>query len=58
MKEKRAQNRYGFLLPVGIGIGGAIGAAIHNIGAGTAIGAGLGTIMSLVGWWIEERKSN
>ena len=56
-KNKTSYN-YGLLLPVGLGIGIAIGAAILNIGAGLAIGAGIGTIFSLLAYLIEQHRES
>lgn len=56
MNLKRENNKYAFLLPVGLGIGIAIGALIHNIGVGLAIGAGIGTLMSLLGWHFSSQE--
>lgn len=56
MSDKRQENKYAFLLPVGLGIGIAVGALIHNIGVGLAIGAGIGTTLSLLGWYLSIKK--
>jgi hypothetical protein len=47
---------YAFLFPVGLGNGTAIGALIHNIGVGLAIGAGMGMLMSLLGWHFSSQE--
>jgi len=58
MEQKRSENKFAFLLPVGLGIGIAIGALLHNIGVGLAIGAGIGTILSLIGWQLSHEHAN
>lgn len=46
------QRDYSFsFLPICTGFGIAFGALIHNIGAGMAIGVGMGTILSLVTYY-------
>lgn len=58
MKQKRADNKFSFLLPVGIGIGTAIGALIHNIGVGLAIGAAIGTIANLIAYYMNTARGD
>jgi len=58
MKRKRSDNKFAFLLPVGLGIGTGIGALIHNIGVGLAIGAAIGTILSLIGWYFSSEHTD
>jgi zinc transporter ZupT len=58
MKKKQSDSKFSFLLPVGLGIGIAIGALIHNIGAGLAIGAGIGTVSSLIGWYLSSEQTD
>ncbi|HUV15863.1 MAG TPA: hypothetical protein VMW28_04795 [Pelolinea sp.] len=43
-------------LPIGVGVGVAIGAALRNIGVGIAIGSALGTIASLIVYQIAKQK--
>lgn len=43
-------------LPICVGLGTGLGALIGNIGVGLAIGAGVGTTLSLLGWWWEENR--
>ncbi len=57
MRRRKAIGKYGFLFPVGLGIGVALGVAIHNVGVGLAIGAAIGTICSLLGAMFEQRES-
>lgn len=58
-----SQNRPGaetlvaILFPVCLGIGTGIGALIHNIGVGIAVGAGMGTILNLVGHYLVKSNS-
>lgn len=60
VKLKQNRSRYdslvGIVFPACLGIGTAIGAFIHNIGVGLAIGAGIGTILRLLGYYLV--KSN
>lgn len=58
MNQKRSDNRFAFLLPVGVGVGIAIGALIHNIGVGLAIGAAIGTIASLTAYYIDNSHAD
>lgn len=58
MKQKRSENKFAFLLPVGLGIGTGIGALVHNIGVGLAIGAAIGTILSLIGWYFSSEPTD
>ena len=46
------------LYPVCLGIGTAFGALIHNIGVGLAIGAGIGTIFSLIAYYLGKNNSD
>lgn len=56
MKQTRSENKYAFLFPVGLSIGIVVGVSIHNIGAGLAIGAGIGTILSLIAWQFSRQN--
>lgn len=56
MNRKQTENNYAFLFPVGLGIGTAVGALIHNIGVGLAAGAGFGMLMSLIGWYFRDQE--
>jgi hypothetical protein len=58
VKIKSSENKFAFLFPVGLGIGTALGALIHNVGLGLAIGACIGTIASLVGWYLSGEQAN
>lgn len=51
IKPKRSDNKYSLLFPVGLGIGTAIGALIHNIGVGLGIGVAIGTMASLIAYY-------
>lgn len=53
--QNQPTNKTSFLLPAFIGLGTGLGALIGNIGAGMAIGVGVGTLLSLLGWLWEER---
>ena len=46
--QNNTRNYVGIFLPVGIGAGTALGAAIHNIGVGMCIGAFFGVTLSLL----------
>lgn len=41
-----------------LGIGTAVGALIHNIGVRLAIGAGIGTIFSLIAYYLGKSNSD
>ncbi|MGD8814931.1 MAG: hypothetical protein PVI78_10715 [Anaerolineales bacterium] len=41
-------NRYLFLFPASLGLGTGIGAALHNVGMGIAIGAAVGVTLVLL----------
>lgn len=56
MSDNRQEHKYAFLFPAGLGIGTALGALIHNIGLGLAIGAGIGTTLSLIGWYLSIKN--
>jgi hypothetical protein len=59
---KHNRSRYNTLVtiifPACLGIGTAIGALIHNIGLGLAIGAGVGTIFNLIGYYLVNSKAD
>lgn len=59
---KPHQSRYNKLVavifPMCLGIGTAIGALIHNVGMGLAIGAGIGTIFNLIGTYLLKPKTD
>ena len=55
-QQKKASSKYGILFPTCIGLGGSLGALMHNIGVGMVIGVAIGTILSLVGEHFEQRK--
>ena len=57
-KQIKSQNKYAFLFPVGIGIDVALGALIRNIGMGLAIGAGIGTACSLIGYYLGQQNED
>jgi len=46
------------LYPACLGIGTAVGALIHNIGVGLAIGAGIGSIFSLIVYYLGRNGSD
>ena len=55
MGQKRS--RYvSIIFPLCLGIGTGIGALIHNIGVGLAIGAVIGTFSSLVGYYLVRSR--
>ncbi|MGD8759125.1 MAG: hypothetical protein PVJ07_02610 [Anaerolineales bacterium] len=54
--KKRRVSYFGLLFPVGIGLGVAIGALLHNIGVGMAFGAAIGVTASLLTDWLSERR--
>jgi hypothetical protein len=55
-QRKQSTHNFYFLLPVFSGLGVGLGALISNIGVGLAIGAGIGTLASLLVWQWEEHK--
>jgi hypothetical protein len=56
-KSKKSQHRLYWLFPAFLGLGTGIGALTGNIGVGLSIGAGVGTLLSLLGyWWEDSRK--
>ncbi|HEY68973.1 MAG TPA: hypothetical protein G4O08_00130 [Anaerolineae bacterium] len=56
-KNKTNQpNRFLFLFPASIGLGTGIGAALHNIGVGMAIGSAMGVTLVLLFETLEQRK--
>lgn len=48
----------GMALPVCIGLGVALGAALDNIPVGIGIGAGLGVVLSACGLFREKDSEN
>lgn len=58
MNSKRADNRFAFLFPVGLGFGTAIGALIHNIGVGLGIGVAIGTTASLFAYYYINPRAD
>lgn len=54
-RQNQPTSKSYFWLPVFIGLGTGLGALINNIGAGMAIGVGVGTVVSLLVWQWEER---
>jgi hypothetical protein len=59
MKQKRCRNEkyVSSIFPVCLGIGTAIGALIHNIGVGLAIGAGVGTFFNLLAYYLVMSRT-
>ena len=55
-RQKITRNNPGLFLPVGIGAGTALGAAIHNIGVGMSIGVFFGVALSLLVEYIGQRR--
>lgn len=47
-KKKKREHGSTILFPACLGMGVGLGALIRNIGVGLAIGAGIGTILSLL----------
>jgi hypothetical protein len=45
-QQKKANSKYGFLFPIGLDMGVAIGAVIHYVGAGLALGAAIGRFLA------------
>lgn len=60
MKQNQSRNGAfpATVFPVCLGLGTAIGALIHNIGVGLAIGAGIGTIFSLIGYYLGNAPTD
>ena len=54
--QKPRESTFALLFPVGIGIGVAIGALLHNIGVGMTFGAALGVTASLLADWLSKRR--
>ena len=54
-RHTKTRNRFVIFFPVGIGIGVAVGAAIHNIGVGMCIGVAIGVTLSLLGELVDAR---
>ncbi|MGW8251012.1 MAG: hypothetical protein ACWGO1_10245 [Anaerolineales bacterium] len=56
------RSRYDILaaivFPASLGIGTAVGALIHNIGVGLAVGAGAGTVFSLTAYYLGRAKAD
>lgn len=59
MKQKRTryETYVSIIFPVCLGIGTAIGALIHNVGVGLAIGAGVGTFFSLLAYYLVKSRT-
>lgn len=52
------KNKYVFALPICLGLGTAIGAFIHNIGLGLAMGAAAGTTLGLFLWYYFDKRAD
>lgn len=52
---KKRKTVFGILFPACLGLGVGLGALMHNIGVGLAIGAGTGTLLSLFGEYYFNR---
>jgi len=52
---KKRKTVFGILFPACLGLGVGLGALMHNIGVGLAIGAGTGTLLSLLGEYYFNR---
>jgi hypothetical protein len=60
MKRNHSRNEQllTIVFPACLGLGTAIGALIHNIGVGLAIGAGIGTVISFIGYSLIKPDSD
>jgi hypothetical protein len=56
-RKKKRENLFSFVFPACLGLGVGLGALIRNIGVGLAIGAGIGTILSLLAELYISRRS-
>ncbi|MGD2157560.1 MAG: hypothetical protein PVG14_05205 [Anaerolineales bacterium] len=57
-KQSRVDTFVGIIFPVCLGIGTGIGALIHNVGVGIAIGAAIGTILNLTGYYLIKSNTD
>jgi hypothetical protein len=59
VRQKRSRNVTFItsIFPICLGIGIAIGALIHNIGVGLAIGAGVGTFFNLLAYYLVMSRT-
>jgi hypothetical protein len=48
---KKQENRCYMIFPICLGLGTGLGALIRNVGLGLAIGAGVGTTLSLLAYY-------
>jgi len=46
-----------FIFPACLGLGTGFGALIHNVGAGLAVGAGIGVALQLIADWLGNHPS-
>ena len=52
---KKRENRFYLIFPICLGLGTGLGALLRNVGVGLAIGAGVGTTLSLLVWYYFAR---
>ena len=57
MSQNRLENKYAFIFPACLGLGTGVGALLHNVGVGIALGAVFGMVLSLVGWYFSSPKN-
>ena len=55
-KKKKTNILPGILFQICLGMGIGLGALIHNIGVGLAIGAGFGGLFSLIAEFVIQKK--
>lgn len=46
------------IFPICLGLGTGFGALIHNVGAGLAVGAGIGVTLRFVADWLMTRPAD
>lgn len=59
--EKKSSRKTAYLpiiMPACIGLGTGFGALIHNIGVGMTFGVALGTILSLIAYYLVKPESS
>ena len=59
--EKKSSRKTAYLpiiMPACIGLGTGFGALIHNIGIGMTFGVALGTILSLIAYYLVKPESS